>query len=157
MTFSKGTEWVRGQRASHQHSGACTSHYLRLFVYWLICFCNDLHFSSTVTSAQPENIPLCSAQAEVEHLHTASSSSSHMVHLAPKITLTIVVVHHCQHFLLYFNSDFSVNATIKHSQSKKCFSIQIDQRVLPFLWLFLLQPVGQNLFKETISNSFFIS
>lgn len=87
----------------------------------LICFCNDLHFSSTGTSAQSESILLCSVQAEVEHLHTAFSSSSHMVQLAPKITLTIVVVHHCQHFLLCFNSDFSVNTTIKHTHPRNTF------------------------------------
>lgn len=97
----------------------------------LICFCNDLRFCSTVTPAQSENFLLCSVQAEVEHLHTALSSSSHMVHLAPKITLTIVVVHHCQHLLPYSNSDFSVNATTKHTHSRNTFPSRLTKDFFP--------------------------
>lgn len=68
-----------------------------------------------MTTAQPETILLRSVQAEVEHLHIDLSSSLHRFHVSPKILLTIVAVHHCQHFLAYFNSDSSINATIEHT------------------------------------------
>lgn len=91
----------------------------------LIRFHNDLHFSSAATTAQPENLLLCSVQAEGEHLHIAWSSSSPTFHISPKIFLTTVLVHHCQHFLPYFNSDSSLNATIKHTCPRNTFPTRL--------------------------------
>lgn len=72
-----------------------------------------------------KNTLLCSVQAEVEHLHRAWSSSSHMFHLSPKIFLTIAVVHHCQHFHPCFNSDTSLDATIKHTCPRNTFPTRL--------------------------------
>lgn len=134
MTFSEGTEWVRGTVCFPLAFWSLRQPLLKPVSILLICFCNDLHFSSTMTTPQPENILLCSVQAEVEHLCIALSSSSHMFHISPKIFLTIVVVHHCQHVLPYFNSDSSLNATIKHTCPRNTFLTRLTYRsVFPSL------------------------
>ena len=69
----------------------------------------------------------CSAQCK-QRLNICTqllSSSSHMFHVSPKIFLTIAVVHHCQHFLPYFNSDSSLNATIKHTCPRNTFPTRL--------------------------------
>lgn len=121
MTFSEGREWVRGTACFPLPFWSLRQPLLKPVSILIIHFRNDLHFSSTVTTAQPENILLCSAPAAVEHLHRASSASSHVLPMSPKIFLMTVVVHHCQRFLPYFNCDSSLNATIKHTSPRNTF------------------------------------
>lgn len=136
-----------GRRASHLRSGACANHYLSLLVYYYSAFI--MICVSLVQGPQHKlkNTLLCSVQAEVEHLHRAWSNSSHMFHVSPKIFLTIVVVHHCQHFHPRFNSDTSLNATIKHTCARNTFPTRLTYRSdFPyFVGLFFLQPAEQNL------------
>lgn len=150
MTFSEGREWVRGTACFPLAFWSLHQPFLKPVSVLLIHFHNNLHFPSTMTTAQPENILLCSTQAAVEHLHVALAPSSHVFHISPKIFLTIVVVHHCQHFLPYFNPDSSLNATIKHTCPRNIFSNQTNLWVsLSFtsLGFFFFSQLNKNCFK----------